>query len=131
MSEESPKLIAIDEKANHQIMHGGRFGKANRTAYEPLDPGSQINVFALDGLRVLFPNDVLLRGEMPLVRPPTISVKARDTEWLKQLFELQKDRILPPSKEVRQHGPTDVIDGMPQPPRLRFFPDITPRLVKL
>ena len=82
MLEGSPKLIAIDEEADHQIVHGCRLGKANRATYEPLDPSPQINVFALDGLRVLCTDDVLLRGEMPLVRPPTISVKARDTKRL-------------------------------------------------
>ena len=75
MSEESPKLIAIDEEADHQIMHGCRLGKANRAAYKPLDPSSQIDVLALDGLRVLFTDDMLLWDDMPLVRPPTISVK--------------------------------------------------------
>ena len=70
MLEGSPKLIAIDEEADHQIMHGCRFGKAKRAAYKPLDPSSQIDVLALDGLRVLFPDDVLLRNNMPLVRPP-------------------------------------------------------------
>jgi hypothetical protein len=130
MSEESPKLIAIDEEADHQIMHGCRLGKANRAAYKPLDPSSQIDVLALDGLRVLFTDDVLLWDDMPLVRPPTISVKARDPKRLEQLFELQKDRILPPPKEVRQYGPTDVIDGVPQPPWLCLLPDITPHLIE-
>src|SRR5262245_31917151 len=131
MSEGPPKLIAIDEEADHHIVHGCRLGKANRATYEPLDPSPQINVFALDGLRGLFTDDVLLRDEMPLIRPPSIGVKARDTKRLKQLFELQKDPILPPSKDLRQHGPTDVIDCLPQPPRLRFLPDITPHLVEL
>ena len=130
MSEESSKLIAIDKEADHQIVHGCRFGKANRATYEPLEPSPQIDVFALDGLRVLFTDDVLLRNDMPLVRPPTIGVKACDTKRLEQFFELQKNRILPPSKDIRQHGPTGVIDGMPQPPRLCFLPDITPHLVE-
>ena len=52
-----------------------RFGKANRATYEPLDPGPQIDVFALDGLRVLFTDDVLLGDDMPLVRPPAIGVR--------------------------------------------------------
>ena len=46
MSEGSPKFIAIDEETNHEIVHGGRFGKANRAAYEPLDPSPQIDVLA-------------------------------------------------------------------------------------
>jgi len=131
MSEGPPKLIAIDEEADHQIVHSYRLGKTNRATYEPLEPSPQIDVFALDGLRVLFTDDVLLRNEMPLVRPPTIGVKACDTKRLEQFFELQKDRILPPPKDVRQHGPTGVIDGMPQLPRLCFLPDITLHLVEL
>ena len=130
MSEESPELIAIDEEADHQIMHGCRLGKANRAADQPLDPGPQIDMFALDGLRVLFTDDVLLWGEMPLVRSPSISVKARDPKRFEQLFELQQDHILPPSKDVRQYGPTGMIDGMPQPPWLCLLPDITPHLIE-
>jgi hypothetical protein len=34
-----PKLIAIDEEANHQIVHRRRFRKANGAAHESLDPG--------------------------------------------------------------------------------------------
>jgi hypothetical protein len=52
-------------------------GKAKRAADTPLDPRPQIAVFALDGLHVLFPDDVLLRHEMPLIRPPASGVKAR------------------------------------------------------
>ena len=38
MSDEEPKLIAIDEEANHQIVHGDRFGKANGATYKPFKP---------------------------------------------------------------------------------------------
>ena len=37
MSDEEPKLIAIDEEANHQIVHRRRFGKANGATHETLD----------------------------------------------------------------------------------------------
>ncbi len=70
MSERSPKFVAIDEETDHEIVHGCRLGKANRAAYEPLDPSPQINVLALDGLHVLFTDDVQLRDDMPLIRPP-------------------------------------------------------------
>jgi hypothetical protein len=33
------KLVAIDEEANHQIVHGRRFRKANGATHETLDPG--------------------------------------------------------------------------------------------
>ena len=35
-----PKLIAIHEEANHQIVHRRRLGKANRAAHETFDPGA-------------------------------------------------------------------------------------------
>jgi hypothetical protein len=39
------KLVAIDEEADHQIVHGRRFGKANGAAHEPFNPRPQIDVF--------------------------------------------------------------------------------------
>ena len=78
------KLIAIDEEADHQIVHRRRFGKANRATHEPLDPGPQIDVFTLDSLRVLLANVMLRWVDIPLVRPPSIGVKPRDTKRLQQ-----------------------------------------------
>ena len=73
MSDEEPKLIAIDEEANHQIVHGDRFGKANSAAHQPFNPGPQIDVLAFDFLRILLPHRVLLWIDMPLVRPPVLT----------------------------------------------------------
>ena len=75
MLDGDPKLVAIDEEADHQIVHHRRFGKANCAAHEPLDPGSQVDVFALDFLRMLFANVMLRWVNVPLVRPPPISIK--------------------------------------------------------
>src|SRR4029434_1165173 len=82
MSDEEPKLIAIDEEANHQIVHSDRFGKANGATYKPFNPGPQIDVLTFDFLRILLPHRVLLWGDMPLVRPPSIGVKPCDTKRL-------------------------------------------------
>ena len=130
MSDEEPKLIAIDEETNDQIVHRRRLGKANRATHETLDPGPQIDVLALDFLRMLLANVMLLWVDMPLVRSPSIGVKPRDTKRLKQGLQLQKDRILPSPKDVCQHGATVVIDRMPQPPWLRFLPYVTPHLIE-
>jgi hypothetical protein len=46
-------------------------------------------------------------------------------------LQLQKDRILPLPKDIRSHGPTGMIDGMPQPSRLRFLAHKTPQLIEL
>src|ERR671922_2955442 len=67
-----PKLVAIDEEADHQIVHGRGFGKTNCTPHEPFNPCPQIDVFTLDFLRILFANCVLLGIDMALVGPPPI-----------------------------------------------------------
>jgi len=54
-----------------------RLGEAQRAAYEALDPSPQIDVFALNFLRVLLAYLMLLGIGMPLVGPPTIGVKLR------------------------------------------------------
>ena len=59
-----PKLVAIDEEANHQIVHGCRFGKANGAPDEPIDPDPQVDMFALDFLRVLLAYVMLLWVDM-------------------------------------------------------------------
>src|SRR5262245_46246155 len=124
------KLVAIDEEPNHQIVHGRRFRKANRATHQTFDAGPEVNVFAFDLLRVLFANRMLRRIEMPLVGPPPIRVKPCDPKGCQQVLELEKDRILASPKDVGQHGPTVMINGMPEPPRLRFLADITPHLIE-
>ena len=126
-----PKLVSIDEEPDHEIVHGRRLGKADRATYEPFNPRSQIDMFALDSLRIGLAHFMLRGVNMALVGAPPIRVEAADPKRLKQLFELQKDGILAPPKDVRQHGATLVIDGMPQPSRLHFLAHITPHLIKL
>ena len=50
-------------------MHALRLGEAQGTVDEPLDPGPQSEVFALDFLRVLLAHLMLLSIQMPLVGP--------------------------------------------------------------
>jgi len=71
---------------------------------------------------VLLADGMLLGVEIPLVGAPAIGEKARDAKRFQQLFELQKDGILPPPKDIRQYGATAVINHVPQPPWLRFLP---------
>ena len=47
--------MTIDEETDHQIVHRRRFRKTNGAAHEPLDPGPQVDVFALDFLRIGVP----------------------------------------------------------------------------
>src|SRR5438128_12642172 len=100
MSDGSPKLIAIDEQPNHQVVHALCLRKTDRPAYQPLDPRAQVDMLALDFLGICLPNRVLLRLHMPLVGPPPSGEIARDTKGLQQRFEFQKDRVLPSSKHI-------------------------------
>jgi hypothetical protein len=59
-------------------VHGRRFGKAAGAAHETLNTSPQIDVFALNFLRALFADSMLLGGEMPLVGTPAIRVKLGD-----------------------------------------------------
>jgi hypothetical protein len=113
MSDEEPKLIAIDEEANDQIVHRCRFGKAHGATYEPFHPGRQIEVFALDFLCMLLANVMLLWGDMLLVGAPSVGGEAGDAKRLQQRLQLQKHRIFPSPTDRGSHGATLVIDGMP------------------
>src|SRR6266851_10387022 len=101
-SKRLPEFVSIDEEPNHEIVHALRLGEAQRTADEPLNPRPQIDVFALDFLRVLLAHLMLLSIQMPLVGPPAVGVKLRDTKRCQQLLELQEDIVLPSSEHIRQ-----------------------------
>jgi hypothetical protein len=45
-SKGSSKFVSIDEESNHEIVHVLRLGEANCVAYETLNPGPEIDVFA-------------------------------------------------------------------------------------
>ncbi len=131
LSDGSSKLIPIDEESNDQIVHTLRLGKANRPTHSPLDPRPKIDVLALDLLGIRLAHFVRVGVEMPLVRPPAIRVKLRDAKGFQQLLQLQKDGVLPPSKHIRSHFPRGVINGVPQPTRIRFPRDIGPHFIEL
>src|SRR5215813_4925103 len=50
--------------------------------FQPLDPGPEIAVLALDFLRVLLAYVMLLGSEMPLIGPPAVGVILGDAEGL-------------------------------------------------
>ena len=125
ISDESSKLVSIDKESTPQIVHVLRFREANRAAYEPLDPRSQIDMFALDSPGVLLASLMLLGIEMALVSPPAVGVKLRDAKRCPQLLELQEDVVLPSSEYIRQDLARVMIHGVPQPARVRFTAYVT------
>ena len=100
LSEGLSKLIPIDEQPNHQIVHLFRLGKAQCATHEPLHPGPEIDVLALDFLRVLLAHVMLLWVDMPLVGSPAVRVKLRDAKGLQQLLQPQEDLIFPLSEHM-------------------------------
>src|SRR6266705_1845610 len=84
LSDGSSKFIPIDEQPNHQIVHTFRLGKAQRATNQPLDPGPEIDVLALDFLRVLLAYVMLLDIEMPLIGSPSVGVILCDATGLSQ-----------------------------------------------
>ena len=93
VSHRQPKLIAIDKQPNDDVMHLDRAGKADRLAGEPLDPGPQRQMFALDLLHMPLARMMVGGIEMPGVRAPIIGVITPDAKRLVQLFELQKHLV--------------------------------------
>jgi hypothetical protein len=81
MLDEPPEFIPVDKQSDDQIVHTLGLRKAERPAHQPLDPRPQINMFALDFLRVLFADGVLLGLDMPLIGAPSIGVEAGDAKW--------------------------------------------------
>src|SRR5262245_28335952 len=124
-------FVAIDKESNHEIVHVLRLGEAQRAADQPLDPGPQSDVFALNLLRVLLPHLMLLSIEMPLVGPPAVRVELCDTKGCQQLLELQKDVVLPSSEHVCQDLPCVMINRVPQPAWVRFAAHVTPHFIQL
>src|SRR6266704_585084 len=88
-------------------------------------------MFALDFLRVVFTYSMLLWIEVTRIRSPPIGVIARDAKRFEQLFQLQKDIVLSAPKDVRSYLATVVINGVPQPTRMRFRLHKTPHFVEL
>jgi hypothetical protein len=101
VSDGHPKLIPIDKETNHQIVHAFRLRKADRPAYQPLNPRAQVNVFALDLLGVVLPHVMLRSIEMPFVGTPPVGEISRDAKGLQQRLECYKDSVLPSSEHIR------------------------------
>src|SRR5215470_18948434 len=131
LSDGSSKLIPINEQPNHQIVHLFRLGKAQRATHEPLHPGPEIEVLALDFLRVLLAYVMLFWIDMPLVGAPAVRVKLRDAKGLQELLQLEEDGVFTPSEHIGQHLPGAVINGVPEPSRICFRFHKTPPFVEL
>jgi hypothetical protein len=76
-------------------VHPLRLEKADHATNQAFDSGSKVDMLALDFLRIVFANSMLLGIKMPLVSASSIDVIASDAKGLKQLFQLQKNSHSP------------------------------------
>jgi hypothetical protein len=88
-------------------------GKTEGATHQPLDPRPQIDVLALDFLRVVLAHLMFLGIQMPLVSPPPIGVIPCDAKGRQQRLQLQKNAIFPPPKDIRQYLATAMVNSMP------------------
>src|SRR4029453_8245556 len=86
-------------------------------------------MLTLDLLGVPFPRAVHVRVQMPGVRTPMISIKARQTKGPQTPFEPQENFVLTTPKHIRQYGARVVIDRMPEPAWIAFVADKRPHLI--
>ena len=61
-------------------MHLDGFGKTYSLPYQAFDPGTQRGVCAFDLLRMLFPNCMLVRINVPTISPLPVGVQVRDAK---------------------------------------------------
>jgi len=100
MSNQESEFKSVDEKADYDIVHFLKLGKANGFASKPLNPGPQSQMFALDLLCIPLANLVLFLGKVALVGTPVVSEEPGDSERLQKLFQLQENHILAVAKHV-------------------------------
>src|SRR5499425_3957483 len=88
-------------------------------------------MFALDFLCILLAHLMLLGIDVPLVGSPSVRVKFCDAKGLQELLQLEEDDVFASSEHIRQHLPGVVINGVPEPSRMRFRLHKTPHFVEL
>jgi hypothetical protein len=116
-----PKLKAVEEHAEDEIVHLRGLRKTDCLADQALDARPQRHLFAFQVLRIAFPHFMESGVQMPRVRPPAIGVKAPDPKRHAQRLQLQKRVLFPPPKPGGENVPGAMILSMPQPPRWLFF----------
>ena len=82
-----PKLTAIDEQTDDEIVHLGGLREADRLAHQALDPCAQRQMVAFQLLGMVFPHSVERGIKMALVCAPTLGVKAGDPKRDRERFQ--------------------------------------------
>ena len=95
-----PKLKAIDEQPNDEIVHLDGLREADGLAHQARDPRAPRQMFALQLLGLVFPHFMERGIEMALIRAPAIGVKTGDPKRNQQRFQLQERLIFPSPQHV-------------------------------
>jgi len=112
-------------------VHDARAGKTQRLAGEALQTRAQRQVLTLDLLHRQLSYRVLRGREIPLIDTCLVRVVTRDAKGCEEAAKFEELRILPGTNDICECSARVMIDRMPQPPRPRFGPDITPHFIQL
>jgi len=88
-------------------------------------------MFAFNLLRVALAHGMRRCGQGSFIDASSICIEVLQAKGLQELPQLDKDFIRATTKGVREDYPTQMINGMPQPPLVRFAFDKTPHLIHL
>jgi len=88
-------------------------------------------VFAFELLGVGFANGMRSHGQVPSVDSRPIRIEVFQAKGLEQLLQFDKDCIRTTPQRLRQDHASHMINGMPQPPLVRFAFDKTPHFIHL
>jgi len=106
-------------------------GKTERLAGQAFEARPQRKMLSFNLLYHQLPYCMPLGREMPLVDTRLVRVVTRNAKGCKQSAELQECRVLPGADHIDKHVPCATIERMPEPPRGRFGPNITPHFIQL
>jgi hypothetical protein len=78
---------------------------------------------------ILFADFMRGRIKMPTVSRPVVGIKLQRPERLKKFFQSKQNLIFMTAGSIREHSAAFVINRMPQPSLITFFPDETPHFI--
>ena len=112
-------------------MHEEQAGKTPRRAGEALQTRAQREMLAFVLLHRQFSYRVLIGRKMMPIGTCLVRVVTRDAKGCEEAAKFEELRILPGTNDICECSARVMIDRMPQPPRPRFGPDITPHFIQL
>jgi hypothetical protein len=110
-------------------MQNFQLRKTNRFTCESLNPGSEIQILALNFLGITITDLMLVAVKMTLISAPIIGVITANPQRFQQGFQRFEHLILALAKHKRQHDVSGVIHRISQPTLIELVANIGPLLI--